>query len=209
MLKHSKYSIRLHWVTMLCFLLPFFYTGCDISREEKEAEEMALADSTKTIVKVEEINSDSTSVHADSLLATRMSELTDTSNSKKDSKEKTISGKIVEKYSILQPILVPKEGVYSGIAVVIDTFSYLAYCTIFICFLLLIISLITKYMEPKAKKIIALLNLLAFISLLFSHPYSWDSVKLWGYWTTLAILFILTLYDLYIIKLSKNETQSS
>ena len=59
MMKHKKYSIRLHWATLLCFLLPFFYTGCGKSKEEMEESENRMADSVKLEDSSSKVNQDS------------------------------------------------------------------------------------------------------------------------------------------------------
>src|SRR5688572_25207468 len=42
----TNYSIPLHIATLFCFLLPFFYSGCSPSAEEKKkAEEKRVQDS--------------------------------------------------------------------------------------------------------------------------------------------------------------------
>jgi hypothetical protein len=50
MFNHSRYSKTIHIVVFLSFFLPFFYTGCGPSNEEKAKKEKALTDS---IVEVE------------------------------------------------------------------------------------------------------------------------------------------------------------
>jgi hypothetical protein len=49
MIKHYKFSKRLHLATLCCFLLPFFYTGCGPSAEEKAAAEKANQDSIAAV----------------------------------------------------------------------------------------------------------------------------------------------------------------
>jgi hypothetical protein len=106
-------------------------------------------------------------------------------------------------------VLVPKENTYTGIAAVIDTAAYLFYFAIFLSFLLLIISLVIKFMEANARKTIVLLNTLALVSLFFSVHFSGYSERLWGFWTALSFMVLLTAYDVALIIIARKiSTQS-
>jgi hypothetical protein len=218
MTKHFKYSKGLHWVTLFCFLFPFFYTGCGPSAKEKAALETAEQDTIvslkmqKEIEKTDSLNKTSigSTIEKDSAEFDRLTEntsilRTDTTTSKTEKDSETLSLKISNKFEFLRPILVPKEDTYTGIAVVMDGIPLIPFLGIFISFLLLIISLIVKYMDHNARKTIVLLDILVIISLYISEPYSFDSKKLWGYWVAMTLVCVLSLYDLYIFRRLKTE----
>jgi len=71
--------------------------------------------------------------------------------------------------------------------------------------LLLIISLIIKFMEPDARKTIVLIEIIALLFLYNAEPYTWSSEKLWGFKVCVTSLVILIIYDFYIIKLTNNK----
>lgn len=216
MTKHFKFSKRLHWATLCCFLFPFFYTGCGPSAGEKAAMEKVKQDSIATAtIKTETSLPDSTSnklvetaipniAQVDTLKEQESSMQLDTTASKTENESKTPSQRISNKLTFLQPLLIPKSDTYSGIATVIDSIPYIIYFAIFIAFLFLIISLIVKFIDIHARKTIALLDTFALIFFCISRPYSWDSERLWGFWVAAAFTFALTIYDFYLIKLSKN-----
>ncbi len=218
MKKHFAYSKRLHLATLCCFLLPFFYfTGCGPSAEEKAAREKATQDS---IIAVEKTMTTNVFVKPDTINKERIKEnVSDTTIQTKEStpiarepekedKSKSNSEKISDKYGFLSPILIPKPNTYTGLASIIDTTSLAFLASIFISFLLLIISLVVKFIESKARKTTVLLNFLSLIFLLFSRPYSYDYNILWGYWVAISFVALLTAYDVVIIIIAKkNSTQ--
>ena len=58
-------------------------------------------------------------------------------------------------------------------------------------------------MEANARKAIVLLNTLALVALLVSIHFSGYSERLWGFWTALSFMILLTAYDVAIIIIEK------
>ncbi len=226
MKKQYSYSKRIHFATLCCFLFPFFYTGCgEPSAEEKAAKEKATQDSVAAVANAKTgigATTDTTfkmevSVTSEEELAKEKSEQTkdtteqlvkpkQTETAKTSDQDKstiTPAEKICEQAPFLKSMLVPKENTYTGIAAVIDTGAYLFYFAIFLSFLLLILSLVIKFMEANARKAIVLLNTLALVALLVSIHFSGYSERLWGFWTALSFMILLTAYDVAIIIIEK------
>lgn len=211
MTKHQKYSRILHWVTLCCFLLPFFYTGCRQNVEEyappgKELKDSIEFKANQTITSTQDsVFEQSTDTNPDTL-STQLSDTT-VSNSKNESF--TPSQEISYKYKFLRPFLVSKEKTFSGFAILIDSIIIIPYFAVFISFLFLIISLAVKFIDRNANKVIVLLDFLALISLFFSEPYSLISEKLWGFWIALIFVLILTVYDIVSRRYDKHLKDNS
>jgi hypothetical protein len=198
---YFNFSKRLHFATLCCFLLPFFYyTGCGPSAAEKEAQAAAQAqvihDSLAAVEAAEQEANDTKIINSNSVLPNNAAistvdtiresnsaqtdtskeqtkELQETTNTDKpDKKNESSSEQIAKEYPLLQPLLIPKTDVHTGLAAVIDVFPFLMANGVFNALLLLIISLTIKHIEPEARKSIALLNVLALLSLCFSMPYT-------------------------------------
>jgi hypothetical protein len=134
MTKHQKYSRILHWVTLCCFLLPFFYTGCRQNVEEyappgKELKDSIEFKANQTITSTQDsVFEQSTDTNPDTL-STQLSDTT-VSNSKNESF--TPSQEISYKYKFLRPFLVSKEKTFSGFAILIDSIFLIPYFAVFI-----------------------------------------------------------------------------
>ncbi len=193
--KQTRISKILHWIVLLSFFLPFFYTGCQ--PESKEEKEQAKLDSIEMannpIDSLAPENSEN-----DTLSSTK----SDSTNSEKEKKDELLSIKIAHKFPYLKPLLIPEKDTYSGIAVALDSFFYLFFFGVFNSFFLLIISLTAKFIQKEARKLIVFLEILSIIFLSISHPYSFDSKTLWGFWVCLGLIILLTVYDFYLIKLN-------
>jgi len=211
MTKHLKFSKRLHWATLCCFLLPFFYTGCGLSSEEKARAEKSKQDSiaaatvnvNNTLIKPADTTIQNNIPQKDTSNTQVSIVHPDTTTSKSEKESKSPSEKISTKFEFLRPLLIPKEDTYTGLATVIDSVPFICFFSVFICLLFLVISLTVKFIDLSARKTIVLLDTFASIFFFIARPYSWDSEKLWGYWVALAFITVLTIYDFYIIKLSR------
>jgi hypothetical protein len=199
MTKYSKYSKRLHFVTLLCFLLPFFYTGC--GKEEVEAE-MSVQDTIKTVQPLESdtVLQDSLVINSIDTSVASKSVQTDTASRSEPKKEASPSERISNKIPFLKPILTPSPDIFSGIATVIDTIPFVIYFATFLSFIFLIVGFVVKYIDKKASKTIVLLDTLALVSLIISRSSSWNCSKLWGLWICVTLISILTIFDFYIVK---------
>lgn len=217
MTSHFKYSKLLHWVTLCCFLLPFFYfDGCGPSAEEKAAIEKARQDSiaaSEAIIAVEKsqanTKNDSLFNSDDTIVLNKPSQV-DFSEKQGDTvpeKKLELSSKnLVEQFPILRPILIPSPNISTGFASIIDSLIFFDFFAMFNCFLLLVVCLVIKFIEVNAKKTIVLIDIISLVILLIFPTNSIDFITHWGYWVTLTFAFILTLYDLYIFRLYKSPT---
>lgn len=130
-------------------------------------------------------------------------------NKTEKKKDELISLAIVDKVPLVKPVLNPSKDIYSGLATVIDSFLYICFFLTPVAFLLLIICLTTKFIDKNARRIIILLDILAFISLLFARSLSWDCERVWGVWVTICSIGVLTIYDIYINRLLRQEQKGS
>jgi hypothetical protein len=210
MIKHFNFSRRLHWATLCCFFLPFFLqVSCGPSAEEKKAtEETRQKDSiANQLVIADTVNQKNTLQRdtADTFVPRESS----SSFVKTTDPSKSPSQDLAQKCEFLQPLLIPREDTFTGIATIIDALIFVPLFGTFISFLLLLIGLIAKFIDVKARRVMALLNLVALITLFISipSPYYFSSNKLWGFWFTLVFVFALVIYDFYIIKLNNKETK--
>ncbi|MBE0393916.1 hypothetical protein BJQ96_03789 [Flavobacterium sp. PL0002] len=191
MKKKIKYSIFLHWMTFLCLCLPFFYTGC--KKAEAPAEETVQIDTTSVTTEL------TNTLKIDSLVIDKEHKSIVNEESKPEEKEKTLSQTLSKKYTFLQPILVSKENTFSGFAMIIDSVSYITIFSIFIYFLLSILSLTIKYLDANAIKIIVLLDALALLFLIISEPIGIFNDRLWGLWIAIILFSTVTILDIYIL----------
>ncbi len=227
MTKHYKYSKRLHWATLCCFLFPFFYTGCGgPSSEEIAAKEKYKQDSTAAVVAANAANTpkdtlnktmtesaDTTAQNYFSQVETSKNQtqslLAETPKTNMAKETRMSSEKISDKFTFLKPFLTPKINTYTGIATVIDSITYIEYFSVFLSFLILIICLVIKFIEITATKTIVLLDTLGLIFLFISQPLPFLSIGaeiLWGFWVAVTFVFVLTIYDFYSIILNKRLT---
>jgi hypothetical protein len=191
MKKFFKYSRFLHWMTFLCLCLPFFYTGC--KKAEAPAEEIVQIDTTS-------INPElANTVRIDSIAINKQQKSIVEEESKSEEKEKTLSETLSKEYTFLQPILVSKENTFSGLAMIIDSGSYVPVFSIFIYFLLSILSLTIKYLDSIAIKSIVLLDALALLFLIISEPIGIFNDRLWGLWVAIILFSTVTILDIYIL----------
>jgi len=195
-------SKAIHWLAVLCLLLPFFYTGCN--REEKEEETvtpdtaLVVAEDTATVVAEDTamMTPPDTNVIAESVTP----EPVDTATPAKSNKEADVlSEELTEKYPWLKPILIPKEDTSTGLAVVLDSGFYFPLFGSFVFALLLVMGLLIKYLNRKALNIHLLLDLMAIAALLLAHPIAWNMERLWGFWVTLGVVSVMTLYDILVL----------
>lgn len=197
----SKYSKILHWMTFLCLCLPFFYTGC---KKEAPAEETVQIDTTSIYPEL------ANTVRIDSIAINKQQKSIVEEESKIEEKEKTLSETLSKEYTFLQPILVSKENTFSGLAMIIDLGSYVVVFSVFIYFLLSILSLTIKYLDSNAIKTIVLLDALALLFLIISEPIGFFNDRLWGLWLAIILVTTLTILDIYILtKYHKNKTKGS
>jgi len=191
MKKLFKYSRLLHCMTFLCLCLPFFYTGC--KKAEAPAEETVEIDTTS-------INPElANTVRLDSIAINKQQKSIVEEESKPEEKEKILSETLSKEYTFLQPILVSKENTFSGLAMIIDSGSYVAVFSVFIYFLLSILSLTIKYLDSNAIKSIVLLDALALLFLIISEPIGIFNDRLWGLWVAIILFSTVTILDIYIL----------
>jgi len=208
MKKYYNYSIGFHWIVFLCFLLPFFYDSC----AEKKHEEALVIDTASvvtapviadTILITEVIDTSKTQINVSTAI--------DSSKTDKDADNNSnefISQQLSKKYIFLEPILIPENDVYSGIACIIDAIPFIGLFATFISFLFFITSLIVKFIDKDARKVISLLDIIALIFLASAARMTsifGNFERRWGFWVCLFCATALTIYDLYIIKIQKAQ----
>ena len=202
MKKLFKYSRLLHWISFLCLCLPFFYTGC--KKAEAPADESVQIDTTS--INPELANTE----RIDSIAINRQQKSIGEEESKPEEKEKTLSETLSKEYTFLQPILVSKENTFSGLAILIDSGSYIIFFSVFIYFLLSILSLTIKYLDSNGIKTIVLLEVLSLFFLVISRPIGIFDDKLWGLWVAIILFSALTIFDIYILtKYHQNKGKDS
>ncbi len=188
-------SLLLHYFVFLCFLFPFFYTGCEKEVENENKSEIISIDTLGASDRIDykyAITDTIASVLTDKVKQNETS--TDTSS--RSNNENSTSHILVDKYPILGIILIPSSDSYSGLATVIDTIQYFPFFSTFLSFLFLILSLAVKYMDSSSKRVIIMLNICALVTLFVSKYLSYNCENLWGYWTCLVMIGILTIYDI-------------
>ncbi len=195
---NNKYSRILHILTILCFLLPFFYRSCGPSASEKRraeekkleliaAEDSILQSKGSSISTAEEekleliaaedsvFQSESSSTSPENQEVDLSENTTspdghDTNIEKED--EFFTSKKLTDKFPFLKIILLPKEDTYTGLGAIVNAYPYVSYFATFISFLLLIISLTVKFIEVAARKTVILLEIIAIIFQFFAYQES-------------------------------------
>ena len=124
-------------------------------------------------------------------------------DTKQKKEDKTPAEYLSNNFSFLRPILMPIEYTYSGLGTIINTMFFIRIFSIVISILLLILSLLVKFIENKARKTIVLLDALAFVFLVIAIPATLGYEILWGFWVAVIFSLALTLYDFYILKLEE------
>jgi hypothetical protein len=206
------YSITLHFATLCCFFLPFFYTGCG----EEKTPETTRVDTTAASTRDSLLSSKPTPKDTTQKMTSSPEDSVPkfSASSKQDSAIKAandnddLSLKICLKLPFLRPFLVSKPDTYSGIALVINMSQYFIYYAIVFSVLLLLLSLLIKYIEPSARFSILLLEGISLICLFFSEANALESKELWGYWVAFSCLFVLAFLDGYILRLSIRQTNA-
>lgn len=212
-----KYSKSIHVLTLLTFLLPFFYTGCEskesIEEKEKQASNDVVAiDSipTQSLQDTFTLNNFKEEEAIKSL--TEKSTTDNFKNKTEGDNSELLSERIVKHSPALKPLLVPDKDTYSGIGYILDSYAYYsAYC-LPIAFLLIVICFIIKFIEPNSIKSIAILNAFSLIFLLISNPLSVFSEpqKKWGFWVCVVVLTLQITYDTFLLfKYLKSNKKST
>ncbi len=194
-----RYSKILHTILLCGFLLPFFYTGCEAVTSEES--EVAAIDT------VEVIDTDSSVNQLDSSLRNEvfnvdppqkeevLNKINSTDTISESEEDRSPTEKIVKRVPFLKYVLTPRTETYSGLGAVINSLAFLAFYSITVSFFLLILSLVLKWIEPKAIRSIAILETLALVLFFIAESPSWNSDKLFGYWIVLILLVTLSVLD--------------
>jgi len=200
MKKLQTFSFHLHWVTLCCFLLPFFYDSCT---NEKKPEE-AFIDTSVVVVPVG-TTLDSMSQKNNSVDSTKITSIDTTATEPTNQKDELLSETIIKKYPILEPILIPDTGIHTGLATIINTIKFLSLFVATITFLLLSIGLLAKLIDKNAVKTFLLLEICAIGFLLIACPPFFGHDKLWGYWLCILCMSTITILDAYIVYKQKRK----
>ena len=221
MKKHTTYSKLLHILVLLCFLLPFFYTGCGPSKEEKAQREKAKQDSIDAIQKTglgafTDKTSIKDSLQHDSIvepkaaLPDELSKITAGAPPEKENpKEQRLSEIITNNYPFLRPILTPKPDTFTGLGEVINSVYFITFYAILISFLMLLIGLLIKFIDRHASLTLIILDFLALAFMFFSRTPTFVCDVLWGYWVTFSLIVLLLLYDTFIVIKNKRRNKSN
>ncbi|WP_018341911.1 hypothetical protein [Cytophaga aurantiaca] len=203
MKKIQNCSFHLHWITMCCFLLPFFYDSCSDKKPQN-----AYVDSTAVVVPIVPKKEDSISQKSYSLDTVKIisaDTITETSTS---DEEEFSSKKIIKKYPILKPLLMPASSTYTGLATIVNTIQFVSLFATTITFILLLLGLLAKLIDKNAVKIFLLLEICATGFLFIASPYALFAYEiLWGYWICILCISSLTIIDAYIIYKQKRKEQ--
>ncbi|MFZ1705313.1 MAG: hypothetical protein WAT79_13275 [Saprospiraceae bacterium] len=205
---YFKISKILHWSILLCFFLPFFrYEGCGSSQTEVYPETPLYENSIDTTIpnddKTTEEYKESDAIDTFGIINDSSSNVNIQESQKVKNHDK-LSEKLSFDYPFLKPILNPKPNYYSGIGLLLDSYLFLIYGSLFLSFLLLLLSLCIKYFEKISLKTIVLLDTLSLITFYCSYPFTIGPVeKLWGYWFCFVLILIMTIYDFLMLKNSK------
>lgn len=194
-----KISKNVHVLALLFFFLPFFHNSCNVTsaqgklKQEKEAAEaakMGIDTGTQrleldTVPKLNEVKEETIPSAQDGSLSER----------------------IAKKIPALKLLILPSEDNCSGIGVVIDSVEFYQLMGTFIAFLLLIIGLLLKFIEPESLKAYLLLELIAIIALAVAKPGFFSFETLWGYWACIITMGLLTLYDSYQVIIARKQNK--
>jgi hypothetical protein len=184
---------------LLTLFLPFFPSGC----ESKKAEEASVQDTA--IVANDSLSTDSVKQAARKLDADTVATTT-TENSiqksdttKKESEDSNLSTKISKKSSILRLLLRPNDN-YTGIASLINCFSFLQFgYGLGMAFILWVIALIVKLKDFN--NIFILMNIIGLILMFYSYSISniLNDERLWGFWVCIFWSAIMIIYDCILL----------
>jgi len=192
MKKLSKYSRLLHWTTFLCLCLPFFYNSCG-KKADAAAEEAVAIDTTSISIEKEK------TISIDSIAIPKQQELIVEEEPKIEKKDEKASEIISREHTFFKPILVSKENTFSGLAILIDSGTYVLFFSLFLYAILSLLSLTIKYLDSNAIKTIALIDILALFFLSISQPMDIFYDRLWGFCVAVIFVSLLTILDIYIV----------
>lgn len=213
MKKKIKLSIILQIGLLLTFFLPFFPHGCMMVAEEATAVDSTALDT---------IAIDIDTLYTDSLLedntalvkqetdtlktATIDNSVKNTNKPASNNDNKELSERLSDKSTLLKSLLRPNNN-YTGIATLIDSFSFLPFgFGLGIAFILWILSLIIKLKDFN--NIFIFINVTGTILLSFSHSLEifGSNKRLWGFWVCLVWSILMIIYDFFILKKKKNTS---
>jgi hypothetical protein len=202
-----KLSKLLQIGLLLTFFLPFFPRGC----EPKKADEAPVVDST--VVAVDTMKQDSSKLTKENEKSDTLKTATFGNTTQKPEKaevineDKELSAQIAKKSTILKLLLRPNEN-YTGIASLIDYFSFLELgYGLGIAFILWIIGLIIKLKDFN--NTFLLINIIGLVFLSVSHSLNvFNDTRLWGFWVCLIWSATMIIYDCIILLKIKKERQN-
>ncbi len=209
MVKSKFFSKLLHLFCIFCFLLPFFFTGCDSSESSLPVDSTSI-DKTS----IDTLRNDIVSSVDSSKLKSSLKEDSTTKEIEKsyekistesDKKDKSLTMEICDKYSFFKLVLMPEKDTYTGFGSVINLIPHIPFYSIMIAFIFLLFGLIIKFIEKESLKINFLVDLIIVLCLILSVGIGFNSESLWGYWFALGVHSILLLFDLYILIDSKSK----
>ncbi len=205
-----KLSKLLQIGLLLTFFLPFFPRGC----EPKQAEDAPTVDTT--VVAVDTLRQDSSNLTKENEKSDTLKTVVFNNTTQKTEKKETetkienkeLSAQIAKKSTILTLLLRPNEN-YTGIASLIDYFSFLELgYGLGIAFVLWIIGLIIKLKDYN--NIFVLINILGLVFLSVSHSLNvFNDTRLWGFWVCLIWSATMTIYDCIILLKIRKERQTT
>ena len=213
-MKKRTISKLIHVIAILTFAFPFFYTGCGTSKDNaKEQAKMdslradSIAKANKDTAKIDTAVKITTSedamrkenIDTASIKPNKIDNNASTRKSENNDDKKQLTDEVVKKYPFLSFVLMPESEIYSGFGVVLNDIPYVFFVFLFFTFLLLIIGLLIKFIDPHALKSIVIIDVMMFLGTLISRSPSWNCEKLWGYWVCLSVVGVLLIYDVYIL----------
>lgn len=205
-----KFSKTLHFAVILCFALPFFFhEGCQ--NASSSGDDIPVTDSITLDTSANTTDTTTLSeTPADSIVNAPVESIN--INADNQPAETAVAGQdlINQKDNFRESgawklFFEPKKDHYSGLGEIYMNLYFLKFISISIAFLLIIVSLVIKFIESKARKSILLLHALSLIALLIYSPAAEKFDRLWGFWIVLILFASLIAVDVYQMRKENKE----
>jgi hypothetical protein len=183
---------------ILCFILPFFETGCNSTKAAEEVTENAVCDSSEVIDSLP-IKSDAEESNSAFKVDTSQKE------SSNEDIEESISRSLASKSRFLKILLYPEEYTYTGLGAVVETIPHLTYFALTLAFLLFLTSFITKCLSSLVDIQLIFYEGLAFIFLIIAKNWIWFASILIGYKICFFLAIFVFVFDIFQLVNSRKK----
>lgn len=204
-----RYSKLLQIGLLLTFFLPFFPPGC----EPKQAVEAPMVDSI--VVAADTVRQDSMELtakneQADTLKTVALGNATqNTDKTEVTTDDNELSTRISKRSTLLKLLLRPNNN-YTGIASLIDCYSFMEFgYGLGIALILWLIAMIVKIKDYN--NIFNMLNVLGLVFMYGTHSmfYIMNEERLWGFWVCIIWSSIMIIYDtLILLKIRRDRIKT-